>query len=416
MNQTAVADPKGHLPEEGEAAQKIASELEGVSARARRDMLIEAFGSRKKKAMERSKAANIVDIKAVTAADDVAISLRHSSQAATTAAAPSTEEEGASSSPVASKAGAVEGTTARTIAESLDSARRGTLPPFNLHATLPRDIYPVDQLMPEDAWDVLGARASGFLRHSRDVAKRQEMLLQWGQHSEYIRERLSALAEQNAEMQTGQDSSAYRSLKNRVRCVAYLTHLLALSKCPRDLVPRVMTVQPKKPSTTQDVITSVTGEENAAVETDKVEATEGDASADAKPVTEVVVHPLLRGCPPALLSHILNTFTETRSNPRAEGGMAYFRSPTLEARLISHIAVVSLIIDDFSSNIALLAKDLKKSPSALLHFYREAGCTATPVRASTGSDEGAGKGSIQSYSVTLKAPLTFPRAKMGKRK
>lgn len=101
------------------------SPAQDMSSRDRLQLLVNTFGSKKRQAEQRSRAANRVDADMVAGGATV-----HASLQASASAAVSQLREGAAGS----------GSLDRAAMES----RQRVLPPFNLEAQSPAEAYPVD--------------------------------------------------------------------------------------------------------------------------------------------------------------------------------------------------------------------------------------------------------------------------------
>jgi hypothetical protein len=455
-------------------AQKTGSgaDLEGVSAKARRDMLIDAFGSRKKKAMERSKAANIVDVDAIAAVEQVAATLR------STAA-----KSGRSSTAAAAAAAAADGSSDRKVADAMAAGRRAMLPRFDVAATTPEEAYPFDGLVSNEERAAMSGVVRDVIRALQGAssatpsASLDEVIAQHGKSSEFIRDRLRKLAvmasgggpdvgsrrggggkgKKGGKRGGGDDedggdgdedgSSAAdaraAALRRRVQALLYTGYLLALYRAPNEL--RLKLLLPRK---------GAAGDEGGGGGDGGGE----DSGAAAAAAAGEVAIPQLRWIPQTVQARILASFTERREDPRVHessagswgagasasastslgGGTYNHRTDELSDKLAAHIACLSLYVDGFVTDLRLLAMDMRLPPARLLHYFRELGCQFTPVRGLVGAigaaevaaaaeegeggDEGSaaagggGRGGVISYTVTLKVPLTFPKPKMARGK
>lgn len=395
----------------------VAADLDGVSAKARRDMLIDAFGSRKKKMMEKSKAANIVDVDAVTAAGDIAASLRDTSKTAGDGGA------GSSASSSAGAAGGI-GISERKVQDAMRAARLATLPPYNELASKPEDAYPFDGLVTGAEVDAMNGQITVLMRAMKDAdaEKLSEMINQIARTSQFVRDRLTALtSDKSKATDDGGFSGQHAVLRKRLQALVYVKHLLKVHEAPRELRLKEMTVKPKD-----------TPAESA-------ESAEGTAA--AAPATEIGI-PSLKFLPQPVQARVLSIFCDKRAGSgRGDGGAAassssaaassgiedvtYVRTQELQDKLCAYIACLSLIVDNFSSDIRLLAADMKLAPLKLLHFFKELGCTANPIRSGGAGAGGDGEalsstglktGTVISYQVVLKTPLQFPKLKTGRAK
>ncbi len=374
----------------GEDEAAAVEDMAGASAKARRDMLIDSFGSRKKQKMERSKAANIVDVRAVTAAGSVAADLQERAGVA--------EREGS---------GAAGGTTAARVAAGLAASRAAILPPHDERATTLEGAYPVDAILGGNAVvDALGPVVNEFMKVLKDAGALADAIgARIGQRvpgAAYLRDRLTAVTAVPDEGAGGLKKAVVR---RNLRCVLLLQHMIALSLSPADKL-RFVEAKPK----------------------------EGGV-----PTGEMYV-PCLRGAPPPLVSHLLSLFRQARVElkepprggaPPTAGGegeegteTVYARTEGLASRLSAYIAVLALVLDEGRiADLRPLAAALKSTPVTLLRSFREVGCGYEPIRAGEAAKaEGEGKGEAEnrsgvvSYSVHLKLPLVFPKPKAGPRR
>jgi hypothetical protein len=367
--------------------------LEGMNMRERRDMVIQDFGSRKKQKMERSRKANIVDITAIDAAEDVAKALRDTSKVAA-AGAGADSIEGVS-------------TTQSKVDAAIMDARKATLPPFNLDATTPEEAYPMDGFMPDYLIDELSPTITALMKElSEKSSVLEETLRNFSRgDSDYVRDRLARIGSQiqGTEGPTSKERSVWR---RRLRCLFYLKWLVSLHNAPAELRYKELIDKSKVEA------------DKAAADVETAGAVEASPDADAAPPRIAI--PSLRFIPEAAVSFMLTNFTELRQDARgteASKGKLYVKTPALVDKLRSYIAVLSLIVEDYSLDIGLLAKDLKLVPGKLADLYKEAGCILASVReGETAEGKPSAKGPVVSYKVRLQVPLNFPKLKLGRRK
>ena len=394
------------------------NDLTEVSAKARRDMLIESFGSRKKKAMERSKAANIVDVAAVAAAEQVAATLRESS----TTLSSTNSTDGTTTTTTRPTS-----TSERKVTEALNIARRAMLPPYNELASIPDDVYPFDGIITNEEVDTIQYTTNNILRaiSTKDKTALEQLAMVHARGSEYVRDRLFRLSEND-------DSNKHKSkkhhdddtfndksvLRKRVRALLYLKCLLALHRAPNELRPRTLT-------------------NNTTTEGDGTENNDNTNTLTDPAINNITQEgiPQLRWIPAPIQTRMLSLFTEQRVNTRSNSSSSttstsndtiYVRTPDLIDKLITWIACLSLIIDGYTTDLRLLATDMRLPPVRLLHFYKELGCNATPIRSNVPGntvDEdneedndktSSGRSTVISYTVALHVPLNFPKPKIGR--
>jgi len=419
--------------------------------------VIADFGSKKKQKMERSRKANIVDVTAIAAVEDVAEALRGSSAAASAAAAAAAAAAGGTGGGDADDdTEAAEGeaapttTSGKKVAASLAASRAATLPPWNVRATAPADIYPVEGWMPDAVVDAYDGPATAFVTKVQggevDVATAVDGFGRGG--GEYVRNRLAYLGTRLADLAGSTDDGARkatRALKRKVRIVLYLKALFDLAAAPGDLRFKEIAIAGGKAEAAAAAAAAAADAATAAgVDAEAVAAVlggDGEAAADAPPVPTRTAIPQLRFAPDAVVAHLLATFTVPTVDMKATaaaGSKVYKRTPQLVDKLRSYIAVATLTVDDFALDVAPVARALKLVPVKFAQLYREAGCTLTAVRseapgaggaaaaaaagaaaAAAGAEGGSssaagGAGSVASYVAKLTAPLVFPKLKIGR--
>ena len=336
------------------ATTKTTTSLDGVSNRERRDVLITSFGSRKKKALERSKAANIVDVHAITAATEAASVLRSSAKASATV-------DGA------------EKLNDRSH-QALMKARESLLPPFDPSATEATHAYPIDGIIQSTDRAALTGIVSSVFKVLRSGGSVTEMETAGGkllQGSKFAIDLFSRLCDQFAS-----GSVDERSARDRLRALFFLRCLIRLYSAPKEL--RV------KKSTTS-VESSISG---------------------------------LQDVPSPIADHLLTLFTERRSGGSSKSavrvddtseGEHFVRTPDLIDRLGCYIGCVSLFcegMEESGLDIRPIAADMALSNSKLMRYYRELGCS---IISSKGSS--APVSSSSTFVALRKLPLSFPKPK-----
>ncbi len=362
------------LGEAGAALARESTELGGMDSRAKRDALVDTFGSQKKKKMESARKANIVDVNAVAAAQEVSGgAAANASAAAAEAAAGLAETSGG--------AGAAE------------ASNRGLLlPPFNLAAAQLTECYPLDTLLTPEVIALLRPLAKSILKadkgsqaeeggggreeggggggsssSSAAPAAAVEALLPASfnscAHSRAVLLRLLALV--------ASSQVEFAEASKRLQCLLYAAHLISLFHCGRTLKPRD----------------------------------------DGAPF-----HASLGG-QMDLAALSLHRFYEARSKksnlPVDTGGalsgkFVFCRTDLCEKRMLYHIAALALRAEDFSLQLGPLAADMRISPVVLSKTFRELGCSCTKEK--VGGGEGGG-----AFLAVLKLPFQFPLAPKGKR-
>ena len=390
--------------------------LDGVTDQGRRDILISAFGSRKKQKMDASTKSNIVNVKAVAAAADVALSLRTVSAAVAAAAADAASDSEDAGEVVAAAVGS---TTQIKVDASLAASRSAKLPPFNATTRHPARAYPLRGLLPRAWMDAMASEIDAISAACNASTSKAESVLQQGsdegtaaamrrsasRHSEFVQsrlERLSSLSSGSAASAAAGDvanddsTDAAASRRTTVALLLRVAQLLSLHNAATRLTFR----------------------------SPPAGLTDGEAAADS---TGPYI-PALRGVPREAVDDLLQNFCEKQD---LDASSVFVRTPDLQDRLTAHVAALSLHVDEAwtqpGSDVSALARDMRLSPAKLASLFRELGCVTTPIRAGDAephdpldgkvTEAGSGRGAgISGYRVYLKAPLVFPKPKMGRRK
>lgn len=333
------------------------SSLEGVGNRERRDVLISSFGSRKKKALERSKAANIVDVHAITAATEAASVLRSSAKASATVDGSEKLDDRSN--------------------QALMKAREALLPPFDPSATEAPQAYPIDGIiLSADRAALTGMVSSVFkaLRSGSSVSEMESAGGKLVQGSKYALDLFSRISDQFAS-----GSVDERSARDRLRALFFLRCLIRLYSAPKEL--RVK----KSSSSVNPAECYVSG---------------------------------LHDVPSSIADHLLGLFTERRSGGSsksavrvddASDGEHFVRTPDLIDRLGCYIGCVSLFcegMEEGSLDIRPIASDMALSNSKLMRYYRELGCSIVSSKGSS-----APVSSTSNIVALRKLPLSFPKPK-----
>lgn len=130
--------------------------------------------------------------------------------------------------------------------------------------------------------------------------------------------------------------------------------------------------------------------------------------------SEANLQKAMHGANPALLSHLLETFSEAVTV--ASGQARRKLSALCKDRLITHICILILILEPgFRANLTVLSTVLHLPVTRMTDHFRAVGCTVDKP----GKDEpqtyvapGQSR-SLQVRWAQLKAPLTFPKPKRG---
>lgn len=83
-------------------------------------------------------------------------------------------------------------------------------------------------------------------------------------------------------------------------------------------------------------------------------------------------------------------------------------------RLLTHLFVLGLYLDNFASELKLMQEDLQLRPPQIATLYKELGCTVSPLTETQRAMAGLSKSEAKSVKrAVLKVPLTFPPPKRG---
>lgn len=98
----------------------------------------------------------------------------------------------------------------------------------------------------------------------------------------------------------------------------------------------------------------------------------------------------------------------------SSGGTRSF-SPRMRDKVLLHLFVLTLFLDDFSISCHSLQRDLKLTSNKVVDFYRALGCSVakTTVKRQLGEDHTPGPAH---HTATLKIPLNFPKPKKSHKK
>lgn len=111
----------------------------------------------------------------------------------------------------------------------------------------------------------------------------------------------------------------------------------------------------------------------------------------------------LNNPPSALLESVLSRFSERNviDNRNTD-------------RLLNHLFVLGLYLDNFATELRTLQEDLQLRPPQIATLYKELGCTVAPLTEVQRTAAGLTKGEAKSLKrAVLKVPLTFPPPKRG---
>jgi len=416
----------------------LVSSMEGMDFLAKRDALIKSFGSQKKKRMEATRKANIVNVDAVAGAAEVSINAATSSSIAAKGKATVSAQGGeavlqqSGDSVGDSSAQEVPPTSSAAAAE--DEARRRLLPPFNKFATSPHDAYPLEGILPPPIAASLRTNLSPLLKALRSLGKKVPeggtlpspldspmvtgFLPTAALDSKFSRSCLASVFSGYA-LGTLDKEAASR----RILCCLYasiLTALLSISS-------RAFLLKRRTDTRSSGVEAMDRGADSSFADT-----AGGGGGGDTQGDYTVVGAPALNDCPWEVLQFSLIKFSQAQESPRPGfESHRYVKSEESSKRLLYHTAILALTARDFSLDAGLLADDLKLTPMELVKIFKEMGCKSRKLKKGEGGedDEGGTEGeadgggedtraglhglSSTSYIVTLAGPPQFSAPSRG---
>ncbi|KAA3676484.1 DNA-directed RNA polymerase I subunit RPA49 [Paragonimus westermani] len=226
-------------------------------------------------------------------------------------------------------------------------ARVRLLPPFDLNAAHPQDVFPFDKLIPVRILEALASEAE--LLSTASVTNFQT----WSEKGVYPKCVIDRLLRLSALCNTG---VAQHMANNRLRiaqCLTYLSHMLALFKLnPHD-------VHRKQP---------------------------------------------LPDSPSVVAKHLLAEFTAMVSRGDSSRFKTRTISPLLRDRLIYHMLTLVLHCDNFKTVIDDLTVDFRMSCDQLRRYFVYIGCRVHKEEVSAGDEK------VTRLRATLTTPVKFPDA------
>jgi len=118
----------------------------------------------------------------------------------------------------------------------------------------------------------------------------------------------------------------------------------------------------------------------------------------------------LAPAPEVVVDGLLARFTET---PR--GSTVARITSDNETSLLTHLFSLCLKIDDYATDTALIASDLKMSPTRVNGLFRSLGCTIGKLSPQDLKRLGLPDSAGQEKRAILKTPLTFPKPRLKRR-
>ena len=420
----------------------LVSSMEGMDYLAKRDALIKSFGSQKRKKMEATRKANIVNVDAVAGAAEVSVNAAAaSSQAAlgkaSAAALLASSGSGGDHLPLASL------TANAAAAAGEEETRRRLLPPFNPFATSAHDAYPLEGVLPPSVADLLKPLLSPLFRALRGLTKREAAAAA-----------AASVAAAAAAVSSPPPDPPSSSPLDSPSIIACLPASALASKFSRACLESICTGYVKgtleKEEAARRILCCLYASHLLAL------------AAPTQKKLKVVLHasggagvgggggggyrvrgiPTLDDSPSALLASSLNEFFELQVNgltqaPAGEGDThlsvegLYVRTAEGGKRLEYRTAILALTAWDFSMDVGLLGDDLKVTPTSMVKVFKDLGCSATSKKVEgkkeeEGGGEGEGEGETlqiglhglasKIYQVHLTGPPKFSAPSRGKRR
>lgn len=349
------------------------------SMRARREVLVDAFGSRKKQAMERTRKSNIVNPDAVAAGVDVAAMLAVSARA------------DAASRPGAGAVADGDDDGDATAAADATADATHLLPPVNRFAGAPEDAYPIDRLIRIAALDALAPLVDNLLALAKACKKSMTAGAAVGAASPAPD---SAAANDDASALTSAVIAASRGS-------LHVQHALMAAVAPRESEKKAARRKRVLTLAYLAVLLSLHGADKSVRPT---EDSSGTMSASAA----------LDGLPSTLAADVLGFFYEARGKKSGQPVAApsdlsrdvvFVRSREATDRIRGYAVCLALVAaDDCSTPLALLAADFRIAQRELAKYCRALGANVTPQ-----------EGDRTQLIARIKIPLVFPVAKRERR-
>ncbi|KAI0295096.1 Rpa49 subunit specific to nuclear RNA polymerase I [Multifurca ochricompacta] len=118
----------------------------------------------------------------------------------------------------------------------------------------------------------------------------------------------------------------------------------------------------------------------------------------------------LAPAPEAIIDSLLGRFTDTpRGSEKAQ------ITSENETSLLTHLFSLCLRVDDYATDTALIASDLRISPARVNSLFRSLGCTIGKLSSQDLNRLGLPESVALQKRAILKAPLTFPKSRLRRR-
>ena len=112
-----------------------------------------------------------------------------------------------------------------------------------------------------------------------------------------------------------------------------------------------------------------------------------------------------------IFNNLLERFTEPAFE--LDERVRYVKTPVLQHKLVFHIIVLCLILNDFKTDMSVLAKSMKIDNKQMFQYCREIGCNFPGIKNEYVDDKKIKK--VKNLMVQLKAPLKLNIEKEHKR-
>lgn len=293
----------------------------GISERFQaRNVLGEAFGTKKAKAAIRAHERNKVDVGVMEAVADVL---------------QDRIEEGTENLPTQEK-----------MEDVVNAAR--LIPAYNADAQRPDDIYPLHGIIPEQEWAAL----DGLLHKLRnETDDRARVRLLPNARSDWLRQHLMLAY------------SVPKPKSKLVKMLIYASVMFTFHGVLRKSVP-----------------------------------------------DRTVILERLAPAPDAVVDGLLSRFTQTpRGSAKAQ------MTTENETSLLTHLFSLCLKVDDYATDTAMIAADLKMSPARVNGLFRSLGCTHGKLSQQDMKRLGLPDSAANEKRAVLKTPLTFPKPRLRRR-
>ncbi|KAF5404486.1 hypothetical protein PHET_01624 [Paragonimus heterotremus] len=252
-------------------------------------------------------------------------------------------------------------------------ARVRLLPPFDLNAAYPQDVFPFDKLIPVRILEALASESE--LLSTAPVTNFQT----WSEKGVYQKCVIDRLLRLSAVCNAGEAQNVANNRLRIAQCLAYLSHMLALFKLNPHEVHRKQPLPDSPPVVTKHLMTEFTAM-----------VSRGDSSR-----FKIRQHHYFSCVCITWCLHCI-AYTERITT----------MSPLLRDRLIYHMLALVLHCDNFKTVIDDLTIDFRMSCDQLRRYFIYMGCRVHKMEVSTGGEK------VTRLRATLTTPVKFPDASL----